>query len=1745
MVRKYILFIILLAINIVLLANNSGINNKKPVSDSLVNKNLFINNQPEPIRYNYLESPERLSNSIYLDNPYIASNNQIIDSARRAFALVTANNAWIDNITNNIAMQTPFGMSRTISPHTTIYQIAVANISFNSTSSVARVFARVLPNGGSNGELYFAGNIALSRIGGVGNNNILTLIGNQNINYNNNTISLNLNGSGNSQTTQFIFDCNGFTSINLNATIQLNSDTYFPVDTTTFNRIDNRKITSNNFSISMNKWEDVYKDGVSFTGVFGNARIPNYFFRINTAVVDLTTLQNPNGTDVSAYIRRNITSLANTWTGLGITSMDVLMPKYFNVRNATNRTRATAGYGVIDNNGFTFKINARDVLTLDAGRAGSANGWPLSISSFNLLFEKDAIVSNSSSFSGKIVLPLEDETFAERGMPFTATFKTSDLRNPTAAFDITSDAVSFLTAKSWRGYIFPDASSIKMEFAVRNDKFYPKVTLSGTYGLFTTGPDDRYDPSEIKKKADEEKAEKKAAAKGKTAPLKKTFELGDIDVEDIVMQTETAPFLTVKSFGAEAELEIGSFSAQAAFDAIYGQGPGKTSNSNSFCIHIDADVQFADGKFGGGLGIDLYSTYNANTGRYDFTKFELGRVNINADFKQVKIDGSLDFLRSPAYGEGFSGNIRLTVAKTVEITAGAMFGAKKNTDGSTLDYFNVDASVKFSPGVLIFGGVKLRGFSGGITYKMDPITASSEYPVTASGVSYRPNENSFFRLRAGVFLSLVKEELLSGWGGLEFVFNKNWGLDEVSISGSAQIFSQPANEDKSRISPLTKGSQQSRRVREENLDEAEAESNNNEIETALVTPQKRSNVSNFATGYTSSGDQAGDYSLKDTFSVYNEFVDFSRRTAIAKTNLDTATNRANRALAAKARPDSILDRMIFRSERLSAPGSSDLVNNFNAYANIFNNGSNRSSVSRYSYYIMCGTEWQQVCTLLNIPFIPSEATTSTRRANYTEPTLARITQIRDSLNSVHNATIPNIETLKRAFNDSITNLRRRNRSIDSASNYFENSFYYGSPQWSINLSESRARQIFGFKALTSANESFNVNINNSIKTEKSANETAIALFNRRIDSLPLKNRNGELAGSKPPLLQVFSDFIRSPSDRNTFIRNEVQFNQSVGDRTVRTTTSYPLISQVKLHYDYYMQVLLPRFRIEDSITNYKTNIIAPLQAAIDARVNERTQAANIFNPLRNRLDTLTIVNTANQLARRANPVRIRKRVNPQLSSIESNLIDSSDAANELAAPIVNAWNYKAKQVDLRNRYNTALVRIRELKDLIANRATSAANRVRFSNELTNLEAQFKADEATINENTLATNGGPLIEVSKRELYYINRNYRRPITTTVTSRLKALNDNIDLAYNAYVLRYNQISMATGRGVPSSYSDRSINANLVTQLSNLNVASRDKSLYMQANKEIFAAFLINNTNEGSLNIYQDRNRSLNIDGHDSTLAIANRWIEEAGKYINDSMNRASPVTSTTRVTRVGTQPEGNPSYWGDFVVKIDIKNNSFSLSMDVYASIDIAGVEVASGDMGNKKAGTLDFHYASNTFYLNIGTRDNPCSIQYNYGNFIQSKGTMYLMVSNGESGNASQASNFRLRFGMSSQVSASATKDLLVCEAFAEVGGRVSFELDAARYTNFTCSGNNQVNGLLDGWYGSGRLRASAFVRAGIRNDLGTAEIIRGDVSINLEVRGPKPLYFQGTVAFSYSVLGVSGSTSVDVRYGTYCRTQFD
>lgn len=1780
---------------------NEGINGKNHSSEGIRHKNTH---DSISVTKQILElNKNKVSDIIYDDEAAGASDKSVRDSIENLFRTIATNTSWIDNITDNMNVNAPFGMHKKIGGST--YEIAFSNISFIKTGAVARVFARcILPQKSSSATtktLYFAGFVSLARGGGVISDGKLILVGNE-IVSSSDQWSLTLNGitpgtTGSiSSATYFKFDCTGFIELGINGNVTL-SNKYKAVDPNTFKPVASGAVVSAPIVTTLSKWDDLYAENLKFSGVFRVPEIAGYAFSITTATLDFTDSKNPTGDPIKNYIQSVQSVLPNTWRGLHITGIDVYLPQYFNATNATTKAKISGTFAAIDDNGFSLKIAGNNILDI---KKGSANGWPISIDKFALDIQKSAI--STGSFSGKLVLPVEDKSSDKSGIGYSATL------NSEGGFDVTHGEQAAIKAQMWKGYLLVDPS-FEISLAVKDNHLLPKVSLSGKFSFFFNGG--KLDPIPTKEVGKKSKV---------------SFAIEDAGFEELVLQTE-APFMKVKSMGASSQLQIVGFSADVSLEYEDTKPDISDPNADYFCLHFDANVQLMAGKIGGGTKFDIYSKYDKGKKEWVYDSYKLTQIKINAEFGKVSFKGSLDIMNDSIYGKGYNGIVQLKVA-TIELKAGAMFGTKYNNDGSSFKYWNVDAYVK-GLNINFLNIMQIQGFSGGVTYQMDPIAPDGDHPVTASGVSYVPNESSFLRLRAGIFLSLATKTVVSGWGGMEIVFNKSWGVDEFSISGNAQFFSNGVDEksEKNKITPLTKGNKKTQASR---LADAAAKAppvkvvkKAKPVQTVKVAPKITSKPILDKSGKpltTKNGKPLVSKTTEKT--VATAMKDKTGKSVldkngkpVEKTTATKTTSRAAKTKSGKPILDPSGNPILVNTTRKTVK-TPILDDKGKPVLDEKGSATFETKVLLIKPKILVDKKGNPILDKKGNPIVKYKIKNKTKKAEEVEEEEDESDELElaeggggeddeaqeAKPNEGDNLTDEISDNLVEANNPDLTDVAQElliaKKELEAADT--ERKIALKNQHGPDSLAALIQRLIGNTQSSSDGNyQNIPVQKHNIFRSyltneDKIAWPTVCALLNIPFNSdnissikkgnysIPTVARINKVKDSilinrnKAYLIKTAAVTARKNLSELTlykdckfcaerFIENKVRCNIGIdaaknritidewkrkwdsigslykvldervgklndsvnlihnlysilnGDWDIVKKAKSDLISIANTELDYYNQIANKRNNLVDSLDRYTKNVVVPLREISNNKTAIYNEKLNIYNPLLTKYNNLITIGEAAELAEKAKGARVKLATGVALSAAEKDLIEASDNLNAKAATFQDDLNKQAldesaqklnQDIETKsamskvvNDANAKIAQLKsnpnsqEYKDALQLQKNAQTNLEAFTTQLQQDSSRFKQDSALISYNIISNNGGPVISVTPYQVYYVNKKYASVSTTAATgSSRPGVLYIVNNPEAASVKIYNRKAATEWRYAYDNYGSRYL---------------RQPS--------------------------QDELAAVKVDEDD--VLKAKEWVDEAEAFKLDSTENAQIKgdKKINAVMPVGTRPDGNPPFWGNFLAKVDLANEVLSFNMDVYASLEAGSTTVFEGEHENQRAGSGEIYFSKGKWYINLGTKENPLALKLNMGP-ISGKASTYFQANNAQQ---SDGSDFLIQHGLKVDVQFNWSKSF----AYAKIGGGVAYDIIIKHKNGFICSTTNQPAGLY-GWYGKGNLTAYLAAEAGVTFFDHEFSVISGSITANLQVRAPNPIYLKGSLNVKYSVgfsvLSFEGSFDVNMETGTYC-----
>ncbi|OJJ19680.1 hypothetical protein BKI52_19300 [marine bacterium AO1-C] len=610
--------------------------------------------------------------------------------------------------------------------------------------------------------LYFWGEVRLSQDGGFKGGKI-GLLADMDINFGNYAITFEKSTLGSVQPdgTFISFDCNGFKAMGVKGAVIFSRNVLVPEkgngerDTTPENRVKGR------FNAIVGGWNDILLE-VDMSQRFQATNLPRFGFRAKKVVLDLSDERNAAGQIFPQGYTENYLPDGNSevWRGLSIGEFTMWLPKEFKRASANNSTTQSsnnriviqARNALIDRQGFTGEIEARNIIEPGQGKMGK---WPFSVE--HLYIKMEATQLRAGTFAGRVRLPITKEDPS-------AYLKYSVVIDPAYGEYIAS--VKFtkkMNMNLWAAKMEVQPSSV-LQIGVKDGAFLAKVVLNGK---FTDIGGEKFS---------------------------KTLQMKDITFERMTIKT-TPPYLTVgaMSFGGINQTQkLGGFTF--TIDRIgFVQGEAERVGSNGLQVH--GKVNFVEGanSFGAEAFGTIYGRLEDTPLGFQIPKFEhveLSEAGIDVDMGAFKLAGYVKYYKAhPVYGHGFKGEIQAAFGKSkmrINVKANAMFG---NTRG--FNYWYADALMAFKPGIpLVANGVKLAGFGGGAYYHMTRALKNNfanELGRTPSGISYEPDKETFLGIKASVLLTGPSASTYNGEAGFEIAFNRNGGIRKIGFDASLVI----------------------------------------------------------------------------------------------------------------------------------------------------------------------------------------------------------------------------------------------------------------------------------------------------------------------------------------------------------------------------------------------------------------------------------------------------------------------------------------------------------------------------------------------------------------------------------------------------------------------------------------------------------------------------------------------------------------------------------------------------------------------------------------------------------------------------------------------------------------------------------------------------------------------------------------------------------------------------------------------
>lgn len=744
---KYLLYLITLVVGCLFLnsptyASSENLSNKSTTVNSSGNSSFAVSttskysiNHKRNFDFSEFESVQENNSkkSALVSNASISNQNNTDSSAYyeekayKLLELVENENRFISKLDSAAIISLPVGIKNSIGGID--YTILIDEVSFRPDGAFFNAYmAFETPQGK---KLAFKGlDIPFSFKGGLEGEVRLELVTSVNLNFGDGIDLEILGGNG----TYVVWDCYGYKQMGVAADLIFSRDLIVPESATGEIIAGNVKTS---FSVEMTDWNNLLVE--LDLPAFQVAGLEGVGFEISNAVFDFSDHHNyasmkfPQDYTSTYFIEGNV----KLWRGVYIGHAAVRLPEEFGADGV--RTSFNAYDLLIDDQGFSGKLIAENILSLEKGKMGN---WAFSLDKIGV--ELTANQLTKAGFEGLVQVPIIDK---ENPLEYTALIDLSG----NYAFTISpTENVKF---DIWSADVRLEPTSY-IDVKIANHEFEPKAVLNGNASI--------------------------SLSDGGVSLADLTFESLEI--------ASKAPYVKVGafSFGSEAaQQKTANF--PVSIQNIGMQAVSDTKVGISFNLILNL-VGEGDGGFGADCGLMVVGEMGESSGLQSWkcSYLEITKIAVNIDGGAYKVAGSLEFFKNNQYyGDGFKGSATIEVVDMVKIEGMALFG---KVDGYRYWYADAMATFKGIP----IGMFAINKFGGGVFHHMRQLDIGEEFGGTMgrtkSGIIYRPDREVLIGIKASIGLILNgSPQVFNGDATLEIVFNHGGGIRTIDFLGNANF----------------------------------------------------------------------------------------------------------------------------------------------------------------------------------------------------------------------------------------------------------------------------------------------------------------------------------------------------------------------------------------------------------------------------------------------------------------------------------------------------------------------------------------------------------------------------------------------------------------------------------------------------------------------------------------------------------------------------------------------------------------------------------------------------------------------------------------------------------------------------------------------------------------------------------------------------------------------------------------------
>ena len=521
------------------------------------------------------------------------------------------------------------------------------------------------------------------------------------------------------------FNCNGFQSASLIGSVRISPE---------YARTQN-----NNDTIDINTEINLDQHYESITNLnvpaFVVNRLQDWKFAANNWILDLSSSANHNTMPALINGRR----VGADWKGLFIGGLNVITPNWINGGGRNQGISINSQNVMIDENGFTGKITANNIIPFDGSKQWS--GWNYGIDSIRIDLRANSVYA--SSINGKIKTPIHKQ-------------------NGNALFTI--------------GMVLPEQGNATYNGSLRlgNDiefsALYATLNISDIVAHVSISDDVNFNLALTGS------MQVNAPLPGGTETIGVRMNFREMAIRNTgtTFDLPNVEFENVRIMGYD--LGANSMSLSSI--------PGASPQIRRYTINVNGGLSCEAISFASITGgVNFNFDYNNTNKIFTPQAPSLERCSVRGSFGPLSLNGRLDFYVNDAdWGKGLSGRVSCGMdfgtADAVNLTTNFRFGKKAQTEYWYVDGAASGLNVPLFPGVLSLDGLGL-----GVYSNLSPTQSENNNGL----YTYRVQANRF-GFNASVSMKSPTPGAYKMKGGIEATFNTStYAVTNVILSGKLAL----------------------------------------------------------------------------------------------------------------------------------------------------------------------------------------------------------------------------------------------------------------------------------------------------------------------------------------------------------------------------------------------------------------------------------------------------------------------------------------------------------------------------------------------------------------------------------------------------------------------------------------------------------------------------------------------------------------------------------------------------------------------------------------------------------------------------------------------------------------------------------------------------------------------------------------------------------------------------------------------